>query len=104
MSMYVRIKRQKTTIFLHCDPIDKISTLKERISQLTSISVDKQKLFRNEDSEEDLTDNLTLEELAISNDSILYLVYYDESNEQWESIDIPKPSYDEDEEMQEEED
>lgn len=33
-SMYVRIKRQKTTIFLHVEPTDTVLELKQKLQEL----------------------------------------------------------------------
>ena len=34
-TMYIRVKREKTTIFLHVDPSDNILQVKHQISKLT---------------------------------------------------------------------
>ena len=34
-TMYIRVKRERTTIFLHVDPSDSILQVKQQISKLT---------------------------------------------------------------------
>ena len=99
--MYVRVKRHKTTVFLHCDPIDTIAQIKERINQVMNIGVDQQKLFRTEQGDEELANDITLEDLKIENGASVYLVCFNEETQSWESINIPKPSMDDEEEVEE---
>eukprot|EP00756_Hemistasia_phaeocysticola_P056076 Hpha_TRINITY_DN32103_c0_g1::TRINITY_DN32103_c0_g1_i1::g.18520::m.18520 len=54
-SMYVRIKRFKTTIFLHCEPSDSIRDLKERCAQIEGIPVAEQRLKLGKQNLEDAT-------------------------------------------------
>lgn len=104
--MYVRIKRAKTTVFLHCDPIDTILQLKERIDQVLNIPVDHQRLFRGLEEDEELQNSTTLEELQLEKahlGPILCLTCFDDDQQVWESINIPNPATEEVEEAEDEE-
>ncbi|KAG2385622.1 hypothetical protein C9374_003437 [Naegleria lovaniensis] len=91
MSMYVRIKQFKTTIFLHCDPIDTVLQLKERINQLLNIPENHQRLYAAVGDDE-LPNEGTLEDLKIENDAVLYLTRFNEESQTWENINIPQPA------------
>lgn len=39
MSMYVRVKRKKQTVFLTCEPSDTILDLKRKLSSINSLDV-----------------------------------------------------------------
>ena len=39
MSMYVRVKRKKQTVFLQCEPSDTILDLKRKLSSINSLDV-----------------------------------------------------------------
>lgn len=99
--MYVRIKQFKTTIFLHCDPIDTVLQLKERIKQLLNISEEHQRLYAVVGDDE-LQNDATLEELKIANDAVLYLTRFNEESQTWENINIPQPASDYDDQNEEE--
>ena len=45
MSLYVRVKRQAQTIFLHVEPSDSFSIIKEKLAQINQKNADKIGLF-----------------------------------------------------------
>ena len=53
MSMYVRVKRKKQTIFLHCDPGDTVLQVKEKIEVVTTIPPASQRLLLGKQSLEE---------------------------------------------------
>ena len=71
-AMFVRVKREKTTFFLHVEPGFTILELKQQIQRLTGQPVDRQRLLANEQV---LEDPKTLAELKVENDMVLALVY-----------------------------
>mmetsp|Transcript_31208 Transcript_31208/g.83735 ORF Transcript_31208/g.83735 Transcript_31208/m.83735 type:complete len:88 (-) Transcript_31208:424-687(-) len=49
MSMYIKIKRQRQTIFLNCEPGDTIISLKQKIKAINSVPAEDQRLIVPED-------------------------------------------------------
>ena len=79
---YVRVKRHKQTIFLHCDlHTDTVLVLKERIEKLTDIPVLRQRLLLGKQV---LELNTSLYDCGIEKeDAELYLVI-DQGEDEWE--------------------
>eukprot|EP00008_Paramoeba_atlantica_P013245 CAMPEP_0201480934 /NCGR_PEP_ID=MMETSP0151_2-20130828/5297_1 /ASSEMBLY_ACC=CAM_ASM_000257 /TAXON_ID=200890 /ORGANISM="Paramoeba atlantica, Strain 621/1 / CCAP 1560/9" /LENGTH=99 /DNA_ID=CAMNT_0047862931 /DNA_START=81 /DNA_END=380 /DNA_ORIENTATION=+ len=90
MSMYVRAKRHKYTVFLYCDPSDKASSLKEQIISLKiddrTLPFEKIRLYK--DDRAPLDDDKTLEESKIENDGVIFFCFKIEGTEAWEDIDV----------------
>ena len=98
MSMYVRVKRLKTTLFLHVDPAETVLELKQKIQASTDsaerpggVSVDQQRLLTGPNFDSVLEDARQLRELKIENDAVLALVFADATGG-WEAVNIEKPS------------
>eukprot|EP01006_Ploeotia_vitrea_P000631 TRINITY_DN103379_c0_g1_i1.p1 TRINITY_DN103379_c0_g1~~TRINITY_DN103379_c0_g1_i1.p1 ORF type:complete len:130 (+),score=22.76 TRINITY_DN103379_c0_g1_i1:35-391(+) len=87
MSMYVRIKRKKQTIFLHCDTTDTPLSLKEKVAQINNMPVENQRLLLGKQL---LEDTAQLQEQGVKNDTVLFLVYK-EADDKWEEVDITEP-------------
>ena len=43
--MYVRVKRQKTTYFIRCNPFDKVQDIKSKLHALTHYAIGDQRLI-----------------------------------------------------------
>ena len=80
--MYVRVKRAKTTMFLHVEPTETVMELKQKIQTATDsdetpggIPIDRQRLLTGPTWEISLEDARQLQELKVENDAVLALVY-----------------------------
>jgi len=96
----IKVKRQKTIIFIEAYVSDTILTIKNKIC----------KALRNEKEPSDirlqleshripneqyssLDDDATIEELGLSNNTILYMTFWiskDAGTGEWEVVDVPK--------------
>ncbi len=43
--MFIRVKRKKTTYFLHCDPSECVLETKAKLQALSDVPVDRQRLL-----------------------------------------------------------
>lgn len=84
MSMYVRIKRSKTTIFLHVEPTDTVLEVKQKLQELTQQGPDTQRLYLGKTM---LEDARQLADLKVENDDVLALTYQ-QSDGSWEDVNI----------------
>uniref|UniRef100_A0A383V3P7 Ubiquitin-like domain-containing protein n=1 Tax=Tetradesmus obliquus TaxID=3088 RepID=A0A383V3P7_TETOB len=86
MSMYIRVKRQKTTVFLQVEPTDTVLEVKQKLQALLDKSPDKLQLLREvrEASGQwlPLDDAKKLAELKVENDDVLALAYAQEGERQ----------------------
>jgi hypothetical protein len=97
MSMYVRVKRAKTTMFLHVDPSETVMELKQKIQAATDseetpggVPIDRQRLLAGPTFEQALEDARQLQELKVENDAVLALVHATEDGG-WEPVDVQAP-------------
>ena len=97
MSMYVRVKRHKTTLFLHCDPGETVLELKQKIQVSTDsverpggVPVDQQRLLTGPAFDSVLEDAKQLRELKIETDAVLGLVFALAAGG-GEELDVEKP-------------
>ncbi|KAI5080622.1 hypothetical protein GOP47_0003805 [Adiantum capillus-veneris] len=88
MAMYVRVKRKKTTYFVHCEPSDTTLQVKNKLQALTDSPTKNQRLILM-DSHHVLDDGRTLAQQHVENNSIIALTLKKSSGE-WEDIDIDK--------------
>ncbi|CAK9190168.1 unnamed protein product [Sphagnum troendelagicum] len=96
--MFIRVKRKKTTYFLHCDPSESVLETKQKLQALCDVHVDKQRLILVE-PETILDEAKSLEEQQVGCDALVALTYKiqgmnEETNEEtnsWEEINIEKP-------------
>ncbi|KAF2310436.1 hypothetical protein P3X46_031733 [Hevea brasiliensis] len=89
MAMYVRVKRNKTTYFIQCDPTEKILEIKQKLQVLIDKPVNDQRLISLSNGEL-LEDSKTLAEQKVENDAKLALTLRKGDNE-FEDINIVKP-------------
>ncbi|KAJ1485287.1 hypothetical protein T484DRAFT_1945935 [Baffinella frigidus] len=93
--MYVRVKRGKQTIFLHCDPQDTILSLKKKVEAINGLAPEKQRLMLVDDKVA-YDDNKTVRECKIEDRDVIALVYKVDQDdpsakEKWEDVYIEKP-------------
>mmetsp|Transcript_2449 Transcript_2449/g.4107 ORF Transcript_2449/g.4107 Transcript_2449/m.4107 type:complete len:90 (+) Transcript_2449:197-466(+) len=84
MSMYVRVKRKKTTVFLHVEPTETILEVKQKLQELLEQPPEKQQLFKNNVP---LEDAKKLADLRVENDDVLALTFLQDDGT-FEAIDI----------------
>eukprot|EP00798_Chlamydomonas_sp_ICE-L_P021947 gene21947-28993_t len=82
--MFVRVKRKKTTIFLHVEPTDTILEVKQKLQELVDQSPENQQLFKNGTL---LEDAKKLSELKIENEDVLAATFMQEDGA-FEEIEI----------------
>ncbi|TFJ88281.1 hypothetical protein NSK_000630 [Nannochloropsis salina CCMP1776] len=88
MSMYVRVKRNHQTIFLHVEPNETVQSVKAQVGEVLGQSVENIRLYGS-DRTRDMADGSSLAEYQdIKNDSIIYAVFRNEGGEGWERIDV----------------
>eukprot|EP00752_Nemacystus_decipiens_P015100 g13452.t1 len=74
MSMYIRLKRHNTTVFMHCEPADNFATIKAKAGKLMNIDQGQIGLFATRDKARELVDLATIGDQEIANDQVLYVV------------------------------
>ncbi|BBN05638.1 elongin-B [Marchantia polymorpha subsp. ruderalis] len=72
MAMFIRVKRKKTTYFLHCDPSETVLEIKQKLQALSDNPVDCQRLILLS-SQLVLEDSRTLADQKVENDAIVAL-------------------------------
>lgn len=89
--MYLRFKRQKTTVFLSCGANEDLEIVKQRLSDATNQAISNIQL-RNKKNEL-LDEEKTLREQGLHQDDIIYFVFkIPNSMDDWEDISIPVQS------------
>ncbi|KAG9445413.1 hypothetical protein H6P81_016753 [Aristolochia fimbriata] len=89
MAMYIRVKRNKTTYFLQCDPTETILDIKQKLHTLIDQPVSSQLLLLAEKNEV-LEDSKTLAEQKVENDAVVALTLRKDDNE-FEEVNIARP-------------
>lgn len=85
-SMYVRVKRQRTTIFLSVEPSDTVDSVKSELEKLTGIAMASQRLYKDDLVSEVENEN-TLAESGVETGNVLALAVQKENGD-WESPEI----------------
>ncbi|KAJ3308535.1 hypothetical protein HDV04_001158 [Boothiomyces sp. JEL0838] len=99
--MYIRVKHQKTIIFVNTKPTDSIYKFKQSIVQMLQKQKETKQirlLLSTKDGYSVCENNSTIDQLGLVNDSVLYMVYLDESQDGgFEAVNVPpfEPLYDE---------
>mmetsp|Transcript_20682 Transcript_20682/g.24860 ORF Transcript_20682/g.24860 Transcript_20682/m.24860 type:complete len:94 (-) Transcript_20682:713-994(-) len=89
MSMYVRVKRLKTTLFLHVEPTETVLEIKQKVQALTEQPADEQRLVYEGII---LEDAKTLAENKVGNDAVLAVTHkIDDETNTWEEVNISIP-------------
>eukprot|EP00250_Pteridium_aquilinum_P023290 c2657_g1_i1 orf=455-922(-) len=89
MAMFIRVKRKKTTYFLHCEPSETTLEIKSKLQVLTDQDVDIQRLILVS-NQQVLEDAKTLADQKVENDAVVALTFKKDTGE-WEDVDIEKP-------------
>ncbi|KAL3692340.1 hypothetical protein R1sor_005991 [Riccia sorocarpa] len=71
-AMFIRVKRKKTTYFLHCDPSETVLEIKQKLQALSDNPVDCQRLILLS-SQLVLEDSKSLADQKVENDAIVAL-------------------------------
>ncbi|XP_073278321.1 uncharacterized protein [Primulina huaijiensis] len=88
MSMYIRVKREKTTYFLQCVPSETILQIKEKLQELIDQPANNQKLILMSNREV-LADSKSLADQKVENDAVVALTLRKDDNE-FEEVNIAR--------------
>lgn len=91
MAMFIRVKRKKTTYFLHCDPSETVVETKHKLHALSDVPVDQQRLVLLP-AHAVLDDNKTLADQKVENDAVVALTLKSAETGDWEEVCIEKPA------------
>ncbi|XP_012071547.1 uncharacterized protein LOC105633545 isoform X1 [Jatropha curcas] len=90
MAMYIRVKRDKATYFIQCDPTEKVLEIKQKLHVLIDKPVNDQRLFLMPNGEV-LDDSKSLADQKVENDAVVALTLRKDENE-FEDINILRPN------------
>ncbi|KAL9442571.1 hypothetical protein AB3S75_020980 [Citrus x aurantiifolia] len=90
MAMYIRVKRSKTTYFIHCDPTETILDIKQKLHALIDQPVNDQRLILVGTGDV-LEDSKTLADQKVENDAVVALTLRKDDN-QFEDVNIVRPN------------
>ncbi|WMV31684.1 hypothetical protein MTR67_025069 [Solanum verrucosum] len=88
-AMYIRVKRNKTTYFIQCDPTETILQMKEKLSNLIDQPANDQQLVLMPAGDV-LEDSKSLADQKVENDAVVALTLRKDDNE-FEDVNIVKP-------------
>ncbi|OIT19820.1 PREDICTED: uncharacterized protein LOC109220994 [Nicotiana attenuata] len=86
MAMYIRVKRNRTTYFLQCDPTETILQIKEKLYNLVDQPVNDQRLILMPAGDV-LEDSKSLADQKVENDAVVALTLRKDDNE-FEDVNI----------------
>lgn len=89
-AMYIRVKRNKTTYFIQCDPTETILQMKEKLSNLIDQPANDQQLVLMPAGDV-LEDSKSLADQKVENDAVVALTLRKDDNE-FEDVNIVKPN------------
>ncbi|VFQ64776.1 unnamed protein product [Cuscuta campestris] len=89
MDMYIRVKRDKTTYFIQCQPTETIEQIKGKLHALTEQPIKDQRLILLETGGI-LDDAKTLADQKVANDAVVALALRQGDNG-FEDVNIVKP-------------
>ncbi|KAF3625675.1 putative calcineurin subunit B-like isoform X1, partial [Capsicum annuum] len=89
-AMYIRVKRNKTTYFIQCDPTETILQIKEKLYNLIDQPANDQRLILMPAGHV-LEDSKSLADQNVENDAVLALTLRKDDNE-FEDVNIVKPN------------
>lgn len=90
MAMYIRVKRDKTTYFIQCDPTETTLDIKQKLHTLIDQPVNDQRLILVGGGEV-LEDSKTLADQKVENDAVVALTLRKDDNE-FEDVSIVRPN------------
>ncbi|XP_027772869.1 uncharacterized protein LOC107020334 isoform X2 [Solanum pennellii] len=88
--MYIRVKRNKTTYFIQCDPTETVLQMKEKLSNLIDQPANDQQLVLMPAGDV-LEDSKSLADQKVENDAVVALTLRKDDNE-FEEVNIVKPN------------
>ncbi|XP_062093657.1 uncharacterized protein LOC133799675 [Humulus lupulus] len=88
--MYIRVKRNKTTYFIQCEPTETVLDIKQKLHVLIDQPVNDQRLILFS-SGQVLEDVKTLADQKVENDSVVALTLRKDDNE-FEEVNIVRPT------------
>uniref|UniRef100_A0A3Q7GLH8 Ubiquitin-like domain-containing protein n=2 Tax=Solanum subgen. Lycopersicon TaxID=49274 RepID=A0A3Q7GLH8_SOLLC len=89
-AMYIRVKRNKTTYFIQCDPTETVLQMKEKLSNLIDQPANDQQLVLMPAGDV-LEDSKSLADQKVENDAVVALTLRKDDNE-FEEVNIVKPN------------
>ncbi|XP_008810652.1 uncharacterized protein LOC120103676 isoform X1 [Phoenix dactylifera] len=89
MAMYIRVKRNKTTYFVQCDPTETTLDIKQKLQTLIDQPSNNQRLTLASTNDV-LDDSKTLAEQKVENDAVVALTLRKDDNE-FEEVYIAQP-------------
>ncbi|XP_024031010.1 uncharacterized protein LOC21391852 [Morus notabilis] len=91
--MYIRVKRNKTTYFIQCEPTETVLDIKQKLHVLIDQPVNDQCLTLMNDGQtgQVLEDQKTLADEKVENDAVVALTLRKDDNE-FEEVNIVRPS------------
>eukprot|EP00484_Ammonia_sp_Unknown_P000136 CAMPEP_0197022324 /NCGR_PEP_ID=MMETSP1384-20130603/3233_1 /TAXON_ID=29189 /ORGANISM="Ammonia sp." /LENGTH=104 /DNA_ID=CAMNT_0042450347 /DNA_START=26 /DNA_END=340 /DNA_ORIENTATION=+ len=91
--MYLRFKRQKSTVFLSCEANEDLELVKQRLSDATNLPISDIQL-RNSKNEL-LDEEKTLQEQNLHEDEVIYFVLkIADTADDWEEVDVQSTNQD----------
>nr|XP_009764974.1 PREDICTED: uncharacterized protein LOC104216588 isoform X3 [Nicotiana sylvestris] len=87
--MYIRVKRNRTTYFIQCDPTETILQIKEKLYNLVDQPVNDQRLILMPAGDV-LEDSKSLADQKVENDAVVALTLRKDDNE-FEDVNIVRP-------------
>ncbi|KQK14946.1 hypothetical protein BRADI_1g19698v3, partial [Brachypodium distachyon] len=88
-SMYIRVKRHKSTYFIQCDPTETILNIKQKLESIIDHPPNNQRLILLATNNV-LNDSKTLADQKVENDTIVALTLRKDNNE-FEEVSIANP-------------
>ena len=86
MSMHIRLKRRTSTVFLHVDPSESFSSIKERLAAVLNVDAAAVQI-RELASRKELVDMATVSDQGIRNDDVVLFVLAKETGG-WEEVAV----------------
>uniref|UniRef100_A0A0A9EGJ6 Ubiquitin-like domain-containing protein n=1 Tax=Arundo donax TaxID=35708 RepID=A0A0A9EGJ6_ARUDO len=88
--MYIRVKRNKTTYFIHCDPTETTLNIKQKLHALIDQPPSNQRLILLA-TNDILDDSKTLANQKVENDAIVALTLRKDDDSKFEDVFIARP-------------
>ncbi|KAL6878318.1 hypothetical protein ACP4OV_012488 [Aristida adscensionis] len=88
--MYIRVKRNKTTYFIQCDPTETILNIKQKLHLLIDQPPSNQQLILLATNDV-LDDSKTLANQKVENDAIVALTLRKDDDSEFEDVFIARP-------------
>eukprot|EP00906_Rhabdomonas_costata_P021675 RCo031442 len=93
MSMFVRVKREKSTYFLHCSPGDVVLRLKQELCTILGEGRTPEQVRLLSGEGTILPDSATLASCGVENDTVLNMVLQKEGSSEFETVNVFRPVF-----------